>query len=156
MSTQIQMYNNLLPGTVSAQVDYYTSKVTAVVSVTLTATDIQGVDLSKPLVLFWYHHQEGAVLATATLSWLSFIPNMLTHLAPLSQSPQLRSLKLCNVAVATCVFQTTYLPILQLTAILYVAAKKQLDVTSRQLNFLPLVCNWSIWGSFFSFLPSCL
>ena len=89
----------------------------------LTAADIQGAELSKPLVLFWYHHQEGAVLATATLSWLSFIPNMLTHLAPLSQSPQLRSLKLCNVAVATCVFQTTYLPILPFTTVLYMLQK---------------------------------
>jgi len=33
---------------------------------------------------------------------------------------------------------------LPLTAILYVAAKEQPDVTSRQLNSLALVCNWSI------------
>jgi len=44
----------------SSQVDYYTSKVTAVVSVMLTAVDIQGADLSEPLVLFWHHHPEGA------------------------------------------------------------------------------------------------
>jgi len=31
-------------------------KVTAIVSVMLTATDIQGADLSKPLVLFWHCH----------------------------------------------------------------------------------------------------
>ena len=47
-----QAHNNLLPGSVSSQVDYYTSKVTAIVSMTLTAVDIQGADLSKPLVLF--------------------------------------------------------------------------------------------------------
>jgi len=41
---------------VSSQLDYYTSKVTAVVSMTLTAVDIQGADLSEPLVLFWHHH----------------------------------------------------------------------------------------------------
>jgi len=46
-----QVYNNLLPGSVSSQLDYYTLKVTAVVSVTLTATNIQGADLSEPLVL---------------------------------------------------------------------------------------------------------
>jgi len=33
-------------------VDYYTFKVTAVVSMMLTAVDIQGADLSEPLVLF--------------------------------------------------------------------------------------------------------
>ena len=49
--------------------------------------DIQGTDLSEPLVLFWHRHREGAwnKLATATLSWLSFIPNMLSHLSLLSQ-----------------------------------------------------------------------
>ena len=40
--------------------------------------------------------------------------------------------------------QTAHLPILPLTAILYVAAKEQPDVTSSQLNSLALVCNWSI------------
>ena len=46
--------HNLLPGSVSSQVDYYTSKVTAVVSMTTTAADIhvQEADLSEPLVLF--------------------------------------------------------------------------------------------------------
>ena len=40
------------------------------------------------MVLFWHRHWEGAwnKLTTATLSWLSFIPNMLSHLALLSQS----------------------------------------------------------------------
>jgi len=47
-----QAYNNHLPGSVSSQLDYYTLKVTAVVSVTLTAADIQGADLCEPLVLF--------------------------------------------------------------------------------------------------------
>jgi len=47
-----QAHNNLLPGSVSSQVDYYTSEVTAVVSMTLTAADIQGVDLCEPLALF--------------------------------------------------------------------------------------------------------
>jgi len=47
-----QAHNNLLPGSVSSQVDYYTSKVTAVVSMTLTAADIQGADLCEPLALF--------------------------------------------------------------------------------------------------------
>ena len=47
-----QAHNNLLPGSVSSQVDYYTSKVTAIVSMMLTAADIQGADLSEPLVLF--------------------------------------------------------------------------------------------------------
>jgi len=36
-----QAYNNLLPGSVSWQLDYYTLKVTAVVSAMLTAADIQ-------------------------------------------------------------------------------------------------------------------
>ena len=44
--------------------------------------------------------------------------------------------------------QTAHLPILPLPAILYVTAKEQLDVTSRQLNSLALVCNWSIKHSF--------
>ena len=30
------------------------------VTVTLTATDILGADLSEPLVLLWHHHREGA------------------------------------------------------------------------------------------------
>jgi len=47
-----QAHNNLLPGSVSSQVDYYTSKVTAVVSMTLTAADMQGADLCEPLALF--------------------------------------------------------------------------------------------------------
>jgi len=82
-----QVYNNL-PGSASSQLDCYTSKVTAIVSVTLTATDIQGADLSEPLVFFWHHHWEGAwnKLATATLSWLSFISDTLSHLALLSRS----------------------------------------------------------------------
>jgi len=66
----------------------YTSKVTAVVSVMLTAADIQGAGLSERLVLFWHSHWEGAwnKLVTAIFSWLSFIPNTLSHLlAPLSQ-----------------------------------------------------------------------
>ena len=65
-----QAHNNLLPGSVSSQVDYYTSKVTVIVSVMLTATDIQGGDLSEPLVFFWHHHREGAwnKLATVTFS----------------------------------------------------------------------------------------
>ena len=48
--------------------------------------DIQGAGLSKPLVLFWHRHREGAwnKLATSTLSWLSFIPDMLSYLALLS------------------------------------------------------------------------
>jgi len=52
--------------------------------VILTAADIQRADLSEPLVLFWHHHREGAWNKLATAS-LSFIPNMLSHLAPLSQ-----------------------------------------------------------------------
>jgi len=47
-----QAHNKLLPGSVSSQVDYYTSKVTAVVSMTLTVADIQGADLCEPLALF--------------------------------------------------------------------------------------------------------
>ena len=47
-----QAHNNLLPGSVSSQVDYYTWKVTAVVSMTLTAADIQGADPYEPLALF--------------------------------------------------------------------------------------------------------
>ena len=47
-----QAHNNLLPGSVSSQVDYYTSRVTAVVSMTLTAADIQGADLYEPSALF--------------------------------------------------------------------------------------------------------
>ena len=47
-----QAHNNLLPGFVSSQVDYYTSKVTAVVSMTLTAAGKQGADLCEPLALF--------------------------------------------------------------------------------------------------------
>jgi len=47
-----QAHNKLLPGSVSSQDDYYTSKVTAVVSMTLTAADIQGADLHEPLALF--------------------------------------------------------------------------------------------------------
>jgi len=46
--------------------------------------------------------------------------------------------------LATRTLQTAHLPILPLTAILYVAAKEQPDVTSPQLNSLALVCNWSI------------
>ena len=71
-------------GSASSQLDCYISKVK--VSVTLTAADLQGVDLSEPLVLFWHSHWEGAwnKLTTATLSWLSFIPNMLSHLTVLS------------------------------------------------------------------------
>jgi len=84
-----QAYNNLLPGSVSSQVDYYTSKVTAVVSMTLTAADIQGADLSKlKFGSLWHRHPEGAwkTLPTVTLSWLSFIPNMLCHLTLLCLS----------------------------------------------------------------------
>ena len=82
-----QVCNNLLPGSVSSQPDYYTSKVTAIVSATLTVTDIQGADLSEPLVLFWHYHWESNwnKLPTATLSWLSFIPNTLSDLALLSR-----------------------------------------------------------------------
>ena len=78
-----QAYDNFLPGSASSQLDCCTSKVTVVVSVMLTATDIQREDLNEPLVLFWHRHQEGAwnKLATATLSWLSF---MLSYLALLS------------------------------------------------------------------------
>ena len=66
----------------------YTLKVKAIVSVTLTATDIKGADLSESLAHFWQGHREGAwnKLATATLSWLSFIPNTLSHLVLLSRS----------------------------------------------------------------------
>ena len=83
-----QAYNHLLPGSVSSQLDNYTSQITAIVSVMLTAADIQGADLSEPLVLLWHRHWEGAwnKLTTATLSWLSFIPNTPCHLALLSQS----------------------------------------------------------------------
>ena len=77
-----QAYNNPLPGSISSQLDYYTSKGKAIVSVTLTAMDIQGADLSQPLVLFWHHHAWNKLM-TVTLSWLSFIPNTLSHLAPL-------------------------------------------------------------------------
>ena len=41
---------------VSAWLDYYTSKTAAIVSVTLTAMDIPKADLCEPLVLFWHHH----------------------------------------------------------------------------------------------------
>jgi len=41
-------------GSVFAWLDYYTSKTTAIVSVTLTAMDIPKADLSEPLVLFWH------------------------------------------------------------------------------------------------------
>ena len=47
-------------------------------------------------------------------------------------------------SLATRTLQAAHLPISPLTAILYVAAKEQPDVTSRQLNSLALVCNWSI------------
>ena len=47
-----QAHNNLLPCSISSLVDYYTSKVTAVVPMTLTAADIQGADLYEPLALF--------------------------------------------------------------------------------------------------------
>ena len=47
-----QAHNNLLPGSISSLVDYYTPKVTAVVPMTLTAADIQGADLYEPLALF--------------------------------------------------------------------------------------------------------
>jgi len=47
-----QAHNNLLPGSVSSQVDYYTSKVTAAIPMTLTAVGIQGADLCEPLALF--------------------------------------------------------------------------------------------------------
>jgi len=47
-----QAHNNILPGSVSSQVDYYTSKVTAVVSMTLMAAGIQGADLCELLALF--------------------------------------------------------------------------------------------------------
>ena len=52
------------------------------------AVGIQGPDLSQPSVLFWHCHQKGAwnKLATATISWLSFIPSTLSNLALLSQS----------------------------------------------------------------------
>ena len=84
----LQAYTNPLPGSASSQLECYTSTVTAIVSVTLTATDIQGADLSEPLVLFWHRHREGAwnKLATATLSWLSFISDTLSHLTLLSRS----------------------------------------------------------------------
>ena len=46
---------------------YYTSKVIAMVSVTLTAAGIPGVDLNELLLLFWHRYQESAnKLATAT------------------------------------------------------------------------------------------
>jgi len=52
---------------------------------------------------------------------------------------------LCDgYSLTTRTLQTAHLPILPLTAILYVAAKEQPDVTLRQLNSLALVCNWSI------------
>jgi len=45
-------------------------------------------------------------------------------------------------SLATHTFQTAHLPILPLTAILYMAAKEQPDVTSRQLNSLAgLLCS---------------
>ena len=53
-------HNNLLPGSVSSQVDDYTSKVTAIVSVMLTIADIPGADLSEPLVLFGIAIQKAA------------------------------------------------------------------------------------------------
>ena len=46
-----------------------TSKVTAVVSVTLIAVDIQGGDLSEPLVLLWHRH------------WVKQTPNSYPQLA---------------------------------------------------------------------------
>ena len=55
-----QQAYNLLPGSLSSQLDYYTSKVTAVVSVMLTTMDIQGADLSESLALFCHWHPEGA------------------------------------------------------------------------------------------------
>jgi len=78
------VYSNLLPGSVSSQLDYYTSKAIAVVSVMLTAADIQGTDLSEPLVLFWHRHQEGTWNKLVTASLIS---NTLSHLALLSPSP---------------------------------------------------------------------
>ena len=56
-------------------------------------------------------------------------------------------------SLATHTLQIAHLPILPLTAILYVAAKEQPDVTSRQLNSLALVCNWSISNFFYFRTP---
>ena len=113
----------------------------------LTAADIQGAELSKPLVLFWYHHQEGAGLTTATLSWLSFIPNMLTHLAPLSRSPQLRSLKLCNRCSCSHVCVSNHLPAnFTIHYSTLHAAKEQRNVTSDIPCIFSLACNWSTGG----------
>ena len=46
----------------SARLCFFTTgllclEITAIVSVMLTATDIQGADLSEPLVLFWHSHR---------------------------------------------------------------------------------------------------
>ena len=93
MSTGVQQpsarFCQVLPGSARFWMDYYTLKVTAAVFVTFTAADIEGADLSEPLVLFWHRHQEAAwnKLATATFSWLSFITDMLSHLTLLSRPP---------------------------------------------------------------------
>ena len=44
--------------------------------------EIQGADLSDPLVVFWHRHREGAwnKLTIATLSWLSFITTRHSYL----------------------------------------------------------------------------
>jgi len=65
--------------------------------------------------------------------------------------------KMCDgYSLATRTLQTAHLLILPLTAIVYVAAKEQPDVTSRQLNSLALVCNWSIHWSWVVIMFHCL
>jgi len=55
------------------------------------------------------------------------------------------SLELCDwYSLDTHMHQIAHLPILPLTAILYLAKKEQPDVTSCQLNSLSLACNWLI------------
>jgi len=168
---RLQVYNNLLPGSVSSQLDYFTSKVTAVVSVTLTAADVQGADLSEPLVLFWHRHWEGTwnkivtaslislkhskpspspisiarksveggtwILARAVVTYVQVYCIVLKRTSTKPHSPHTivnvqssvyhRGHLNCviGIIVATCTFQTTHLPILPFTAILYILQKSK-------------------------------
>ena len=103
---------------------------------TLTATDIQGADLSEPLVLFWHHHREGTwnKLATATLNWLSFIPDTLSYFTLL-----LDDLDRLEIGGRR---RPALVP--RLNTLRAAIAKEQPDVTPYIPYILSLACNWCI------------
>ena len=113
-----QAHNNLLPGSLFSQLGLLYFKSNSCSSMTLTAAEIQGVDLSEPLVLF-------GILTLRIPSLMSRSPAYhCSHLnARASKRPP------ADLAIH---YNTLH------------DAKEQADVTSYLPCIPSLACNWSI------------